>query len=300
MLKVSHLGFALTAVLASSLAIAAPGWDENTNAGNISTNGIADTRHNLTMNYASGSDLSATMNTARNNYGEVCVYCHTPHGADTNNGAMPLWNRTTPNTTYQTWDRATMLGSFQEVTAPAAASLTCLSCHDGITAIDSVINMPGSGKYDAGQASSENFTFLESWDGAGGGHADLTSCRDACHDGSAFAGPDFSAFIIGADLTDDHPVGVKYPQTFGIGVDFNDTDVKIPNRFAFFDLDNDQKADKNEIRVYDTAGGGNYEVECASCHDPHGVPGNDGKFIPSFLRVDNADASALCLTCHVK
>jgi cytochrome c553 len=67
------------------------------------------------------------------------------------------------------------------------------------------------------------------------------------------------------------------------------------------------------------------EVECASCHDSHGVPsaGAGSRFNPSFLRVNNGigegmnydgntpttagisgivsdGASALCQTCHAK
>ena len=43
------------------------------------------------------------MDTQRNNYGEVCVYCHTPHGAN-RTLAAPLWNRTNVATTYQTYN----------------------------------------------------------------------------------------------------------------------------------------------------------------------------------------------------
>ena len=47
--------------------------------------------------------------------------------------------------------------------------------------------------------------------------------------------------------------------------------------------------------------GDGFEVECGSCHDPHGVPsgGNGSAFLPTFLRVTNA-GSAVCLTCHNK
>ncbi len=62
----------------------------------------------------------------------------------------------------------------------------------------------------------------------------------------------------------------------------------------FFD-DGDSNMEKQEVRVYDG------KVECASCHDPHGVPsgGAGSTFKPTFLRVANT-GSALCLTCHTK
>ena len=69
----------------------------------------------------------------------------------------------------------------------------------------------------------------------------------------------------------------------------------------FYDANGNSRADSNEIRFYNTGEG--YEVECASCHDPHGVPsggpGTNTLLRPSFLRVSNA-GSAVCLTCHNK
>ena len=53
--------------------------------------------------------------------------------------------------------------------------------------------------------------------------------------------------------------------------------------------------------VQDLLEGEGFEVECASCHDPHGVPstGEGSTLLPSFLRVRNEN-SAVCLTCHTK
>ena len=50
---------------------------------------------------------------------------------------------------------------------------------------------------------------------------------------------------------------------------------------------------------YDSGNG--FRVECASCHDPHGVPAKGGGpfFNKTFMRVSN-DGSDLCLTCHIK
>ena len=67
----------------------ADGWDPDSAASAMGS--IANTRHNLTQSYL--ADRAGIMNIARNDYGEVCVYCHTPHGASTQTTA-PLWNRT--------------------------------------------------------------------------------------------------------------------------------------------------------------------------------------------------------------
>jgi len=290
--------------------------------------GIAGTRHNLTQNFTGGADVSGSMSAIRNNYGEVCVYCHTPHGANTVSAAgMPLWNRTVKtNTTYNLYDIPTTLGLMdaQAVTDPGPASLTCLSCHDGITAIDSVINMPGSmtSNVPNTQETSTSNDFLNLWPGGSATHMTLGTCADACHSGvGVFAdiAPDFNNFVIGrvyngetgtfessganvVDLTDDHPVGVLYPTTFGPGVDFNPNTVEEVGRYRYIENGTtgigNGRADKHEVRLYQSGEG--YEVECASCHDPHGVPDAGGiDFIPSFLRISN-DGSALCLTCHIK
>ncbi len=51
---------------------------------------MANTRHNLTQRPIGGG--AELMNPVRNDYGEVCVYCRTPHGASTNAPA-PRWNK---------------------------------------------------------------------------------------------------------------------------------------------------------------------------------------------------------------
>ena len=268
---------------------------------------VGNTRHNLTQRQASGGGpAGATMDSYRNDYLEVCVYCHTPHGAN-RTVAAPLWNRTMKTTTYQTYDLLNTTSLTQTVTQPGINSLTCLSCHDGQTAVDSIINMPGSGRYLATQETTENTAFLNSWNNSRGPdatvHARLSGAEClACHSsGAGIVGAgatDFTAFAIGTDLRNDHPVGIRYPSTAGAGSDFKDPPRKEA-RLAHFDKNGNSRADPNEIRLYNTGDG--YEVECASCHDPHGVPsaGAGSVFNPTFLRVNNA-GSAVCLTCHSK
>ncbi len=318
----------MTAMLGVSSVSVADGWDPSSNAGNTVAGGITDTRHNLTMSFSNVTDMEGY----RNNYAQVCVYCHTPHGANTSADAirMPLWNRTINTIVpYKLYDKSTMaVGANQVITAPGPASLTCLSCHDGVTAIDSIINMPGSGLYDKGNETGySKMDHLAKWpspfvSGVAITHASLAGCASQCHNGNS-SPANFNSFVIGlsggsdrvefankdlqlseVDISDDHPVGMLYPTTFGPGVDFYEPTNEIVDRYSFFDEDGDNRADKFEIRLYDSGEG--YEIECASCHDPHGVPdtaGDPSIFIPSFLRVSNnlaSGGSTLCLTCHNK
>jgi len=270
---------------------------------------IANTRHNMTQRQAEGNGpAGSNMDQYRNDYQEVCVYCHTPHGAN-GDVALPLWNRTIKATTYVTYNQLGTASLTQPVTQPGPNSLACLSCHDGQVGVDSVINMPGSGGYNAAQATSQNNSFLNAWNNTRGPDATLhiglnptpaQGCL-ACHSAGAgivgASATDFTVFAIGTDLRNDHPVGVRFPAT-GPGVDFKPP-TAIRTGMAWFDNNGNQRPDTSEVRLYDSGEG--FEVECASCHDPHGVPSNGGgsQFNPTFLRVANI-GSALCLTCHAK
>ena len=268
---------------------------------------VGNTRHNLTQRQPGGGGPEGVfMDRTRNDYNEVCVYCHTPHGANVSTSA-PLWNRTMTVTTYQTYDLLNTASLTQPVTQPGVSSLTCLSCHDGQVAVDSIINMPGSGRVNtaANRDTVQNTAFLDSWVNPRGpdttSHGRIgTECM-GCHNpasAEALGSTDFTAFVIGTDLRNDHPVGVRFPPNAGPGTDFK-APTRTEARLAYFDNNGNSRADSNEIRLYNTGDG--YEVECASCHDPHGVPsaGPGSVFNPTFLRVSNA-GSGVCLTCHSK
>lgn len=308
-----RLAFVRTAalLLAGSLAGAAwagPDPAPGTPSKFSNRGSVANTRHNLTQRPVEagpgGPINAALMDTQRNNYGEVCVYCHTPHGAN-QTIAAPLWNRTTKVTTYQTYDLLATASMTQPVTQPGASSLTCLSCHDGTTAVDAIVNMPGSGRYNTARISSDAPALLNEWPNASVTHVGLQGPDQGClvchnPNGAGAAFPtayDFSAFALGTDLRNDHPVGVRYPPA-GAGTDFNEPP-RRETRLAYFDLNGNSRAEANELRLYNTGDG--YEVECASCHDPHGVPsaGPGSNFNATFLRRPNT-GSAICLTCHSK
>src|SRR3990170_4720701 len=230
----------LLIVMAACTVLTQFAWAQSFPSNYTNTGSIANTRHNLSMVGIVG--ISAALHdSSRNQYEEVCVYCHTPHGAN-QTATAPLWNRTIKVTNYQTYNELGTSSLTQEVLdTPGGASLACLSCHDGQTAIDSIINMPGSGMALLSQATTQDTAFLNTWNNT---------------DWNTPAG------VIGSSL--------------------------------YFDTNANGRMDKAEIRTYEG------RVECASCHDPHGVPGTSGVFKPTFLRVDNAAGSAVCLTCHVK
>jgi nitrate reductase cytochrome c-type subunit len=310
---------------------------------------IKNTAHNLTQDslYVVVGQAVNPMQARRNDYQEVCVYCHTPHGAN-NTIAAPLWNRTIRVTNYQTYDELGTTTLTQAVSStPGPASLTCLSCHDGQTAVDSIINMPttqiltggfGTGAAKHGNAlgtqeTTQNGLFLNSWtnklgpdatrhmglnstqlnttyvlgNGTGTDNIGCLSCHSPVSLTSG-GNTDFMMAHLGTDLRNDHPIGVTFPAAAIAGT--NNEDFKQPAGLTtqggsnYFDENLDGKMQKNEIRTYDG------KVECASCHDPHGVPSGVGlQFNPTFLRKKQAAdvptgpsaiGSRVCFTCHNK
>lgn len=271
------------------------------------TGTIGNTRHNMMQRQTSGGGpISVFMDNVRNDYWDLCVYCHTPHGANPS-PSLPLWNRTIVSTVYTTYNQGGSATLTQAVSQPGANSLTCLSCHDGQTAIDSVINMPGSGRYLASQAIAQDTDFLNTWTrgGQGGGgppvangghHNTMLECMQCHADGGAVGGATtFAPFVIGTDLRNDHPIGVVFPTA---GSEFFQPTGTAPLA-KYFDSNSNGHMDKEDIRVY--RNGTNYQVECGSCHDPHGVPSNGAgsTFNATFLRKTNND-SKVCFTCHNK
>ena len=97
---------------------------------------VANTKHNLSE-LSGGND--PTSGTSLVDYGEICVYCHTPHGGDID---APLWNRNFSSSTYQMYSSSTIDMTIDS--QPTGISMACLGCHDGTIGLDVVLNPPNS------------------------------------------------------------------------------------------------------------------------------------------------------------
>ncbi len=142
--------------------------------------GITSTKHNLSP---TGPGTIHATGTQQN--GEICVWCHTPHSANTAFTGAPLWNKATPSGSYTMYG-ATIAGT-PAATAPGGVSKACLSCHDGVNAINSIVNEAGTGGIVAGGA---NVAF-----GATAAGTALLMTGNA---------------NIGQSLADDHPISIPY------------------------------------------------------------------------------------------
>jgi predicted CXXCH cytochrome family protein len=245
---------------------------------------IVGSKHDFTTGGSAQATTTAT--------DEVCVFCHTPHGADTT-APVPLWNKVL-NSSQSRFTRYSTLATptFDSLEAPVGSvSLACLSCHDGTQAMDVVLNQPGSGGYNSGGAQ-----------------------IDANAIGQMIGTP---VPTLGGDLSNDHPVSMQYA---GGGADANDgpglfsgtlgdPDFNFPvkaeiNGQSIWWVDSDvgtaEVREKTDMLLYTRTDLGTAEpfVECGSCHDPHNSDNAAGTQV-SFLRTSNA-ASAVCTACHTK
>ena len=82
-----------------------------------------------------GSRHDFTTSINYNTTGELCIVCHAPHGTDAT--AVPLWNHASTTALFSTYVgyKFPTRGGLS-ITQPDGASKLCLSCHDGVTAIN--------------------------------------------------------------------------------------------------------------------------------------------------------------------
>lgn len=252
------------------------------------TNGITNTRHNLLVPYS--AQMSALLGVFYNNYGEVCVYCHTPHGGESSNA--PLWNRTVPATgSYTPYSSSTIDTNGGVIPQPDGISLACLSCHDGTIAVDSIVNAPGSGTAWSGSAATNHYTLSQYPDQS------TNSCLLCHRTGVVTSGASFEAMALTQNLSGQHPISMNYP-TAAQDPAFNQSYTNN-GKIAWFEETGNSRADDNELKLYSDGAGG-YKVQCATCHNPHGTLSSDGvNLYSTFLRKSNS-SSAICTTCHIK
>ncbi len=93
--------------------------------------GLRETAHNLSPGGAGRRQIgNLAAATAGSGEDDLCVYCHTPHNAK---GQRGLWSRQSEPITYKLYQSSTLQARPQQ---PTGSSRLCLSCHDGMMAVD--------------------------------------------------------------------------------------------------------------------------------------------------------------------
>ncbi|MEE8454974.1 MAG: hypothetical protein V3R90_09535, partial [Limibaculum sp.] len=226
---------------------------------------IRNTLHNLSVTGPAERVVKATEED------ELCVFCHTPHGASA--GVTPLWNRDLSGATYIPYTSSSLdaIGIGQ----PGGTSKLCLSCHDGTIAIGSVNVLNGAA-------------------------ADITmSGTDP--DGTMPAGAGASTGFtrrLGTDLTNDHPISFTYDDALAV----KDGELRLPS--ATPEIDNRVPGVRPEVPLIDD------QLQCTACHDPHirdTIEANIKFLRLNRLQKDEPLAGAftasrdqICLACHEK
>jgi len=115
---------------------------------------------------------------------QLCSFCHTPQIGNSEPANLPLWNRTTSSSGYTMYASPTI--DMTIAAQPQGVSALCLSCHDGVVALDERINKTGSSST--------------------GATLNITSALT----GNKLNGINNPASFIARNLGDDHPISITY------------------------------------------------------------------------------------------
>jgi hypothetical protein len=229
---------------------------------------IRNTKHNLSVN--GPGTVKATSET------QICVFCHTPHGAE-NIPKAPLWNRKLSTATYTTYTSSSIDADAAELAAgPGGSSKLCLSCHDGTMALGSVNVLNGN----------VNPTIALSGTAAGAMPA------------ASGATTGFTRNL-GVNLTNDHPISFTYDTALAN----RDGELRAPDGTT---VGTRSSGVKPKLPL--EAG----QMQCSTCHDPHLRETDATKGPAKFLRLNrfqestplggvfSESADIICLACHDK
>jgi predicted CXXCH cytochrome family protein len=194
---------------------------------------------------------------------QVCIYCHTPHHASTTQ--LPLWNRQDATETFTPYDSPTYDGTFTDPGGqPQGESKLCMSCHDGVTALNALVH---------------SYSGMPVMDGG------FDQLGDVYYPGSPFSphmganiGELFPGGSATGNLANDHPISFTFDAALiATDADGGDPRLQLP-------------AGDDAVRLF---GPQHDQLECSSCHDVHNNTSEP------FLVMDNA-GSSMCMKCHIK
>ncbi|MDA8428952.1 MAG: hypothetical protein M0T70_06820 [Geobacteraceae bacterium] len=206
---------------------------------------------------------------------QLCVFCHTPHGASQE---RDLWNHQLSAVTQYTLPSSpTQLST--PTNPPDGSSKLCLSCHDGTVAIGAVLR-------DAEQG---NVTISLTGTGPGG-----------VMSGSPVPGQHASANL-GTDLSGTHLVSIAVNDQL-----ISDKNAQYANNLTSMQLAYPPPGDPVKLSITGNLykgqpGKNSLGVQCTSCHDPH--DNTNGMFLVKPV-TDSTQTNltlqggTLCETCH--
>lgn len=272
---------AFTLVVAQVVQFIATAQNAAYAAGRLPENRISDianTRHNFSAVTVPELPDSAIRDVQASSETGICVFCHTPHGAQAS--ITPLWNRQLSTTAYNLYSSSSMDAA---VSQPNGSSKLCLSCHDGTLAIGAVNVLNGSFTLQDPATADIEMTIT-------GGGSTMPPGEGVT-----------TGFTrnLGIDLSNDHPVSFRYDTNLSVA----DGDLRDPSQESHI---GNRIGSATPIVPLEED-----QVQCESCHDPHIRSTNRDENIKflrlnRFQKVEPATASfdatndIICLACHDK
>ena len=221
----------------------------------------------------------------QDDYQRVCIFCHTPHNAQPNGDvAAPLWNHTlsTVDLAPYTWAAPANLPIQIDADPLIGPSRLCMSCHDGITAVDSHGPTVGTAQ--------GNNNGNHAMSSPGRAITDLTVTHPI-----GFLYQDALDARTNTELIDPS-TGATFIQSVLLGNAAVNSDSRLAGRGAWT---------PGTKKISDTLYGG--YMTCASCHEVHNLKNavnapsvSNASFAPNYFVWAPEEGSALCLSCHIK
>jgi hypothetical protein len=255
---------------------------------NVGGAGIVGSSHDLSnVGNLAGSLASATIASgagpvASDSQSRICVYCHHPHNSMAAStmpgGYSPLWNRELSTKTFAAYDNGGFTSTdkshglnavFTHTTGLSGVSLLCMSCHDGVVAMNAYSVSTGSVK--TGTQAQNAITSSAGFSGRGGA----------------------------SDMSNHHPMGFNYANVAAIDNEIaQPTTPMVPTGLT--QAGGDFKLVTTGVTIgelLDGTGGTTGQMECVTCHDVHNTQNAPGA--ERFLWRSNNNSN-FCLTCHLK
>jgi len=227
-------------------------------AGSEPGTGIVLSKHDMNLQTGNGAIADSK--------GRVCAFCHTPHhkldAADLDYN--PLWSHDISTGTYIAYgEKSTSFDATIGADPLSGPSRLCMSCHDGVIAVDQHYGISGTAT------------------------------------GSHLQGDDFGQVGVGLgkDLSNDHPIGFMIEDAI-----LNDGTASDGGITAFGNAlnavlvtSNPRFQSKNMTDLGYKLASNQSLFTCASCHEVHNKDNNEEAFL-----YDKQAGSAFCLMCHNK
>lgn len=247
--------------------------------GNIPGSGVWQSVHDLT-NGPNGTGAPASVpGFVVDPQQRLCAYCHTPHhailvGSAEANGAdyLPLWSHEVSAVNYTPYVSATFspLGGLTMQTDPLTGpSRLCMSCHDGVTAVDNYYGL------------TNNHIMVNN------PAAPFTGQPVISHDGNS-----------------NHPLGFSMADVVP-GAGINGAPGSNPDNNSILALTPTSKyvtgLATDNVNIADRLYGGAI-MTCSSCHDVHNTL-NKVSYqagAGNFLLLGTQKNSGICVSCHTQ